>query len=44
LSFGKLSVPVRRDFEAGAFWLNDEGQIMFTDQSGIAVAADSVLL
>jgi uncharacterized protein (DUF342 family) len=44
LSFGKLTVPVRREFDAGAFWLDAEDQIVYTDQSGIAVAADSLLL
>lgn len=44
LSFGKVNVPVRLEFDAGAFWLNDEGKVMFTDASGIAVAADSLQL
>jgi len=42
LLFGKQMVPVRREFDAGVFEHDSEGHIVFTDQNGIAVAADSL--
>lgn len=34
LTFGKLSVRLRREFDAGSFALNEEGHVLFTDRSG----------
>lgn len=43
LTFGKQSAAVRREFGAGVFAHDSEGHIVFTDSTGIAVAADSLL-
>lgn len=38
LSFGRLAAPLRRDYRAGVFRVDSEGQIVFTDSSGYAVS------
>ena len=37
MSFGRLAAPLRRDYRAGVFRVDAEGQIVYTDSSGYAV-------
>jgi uncharacterized protein (DUF342 family) len=37
LAFGRLVAALRRDYRAGVFRIDSEGQIVFTDSSGYAV-------
>lgn len=37
MSFGRLAAPLRRDYRAGVFRVDAEGQIVYIDSSGYAV-------